>query len=455
MPPARIVVALFALLIALAGCGTATTQPASVAQTPVIVDTDMSWDDITALVYLLQRPDVHITGITIAGDGLTHCDPGVAHVRQLVAYLGHAPLPVGCGREVPLKGSAAFPSGWRASADGFFGLTLPPVPDLERTPTAVGVLDQALVASPKSVVISLAPMTNLAETLTLHPNLRGRIQAMYAMAGALDVPGNESANGRAEWNVYIDPLAAQAVLASGVPITLVPLDASDDVPVTLLFKDALNARQASKASKLISTLLSDPYYYTGSQYFWDPAAVVIAMNPDLAQLTTMRLAVVQDPGPDHGRTVRAASGTQVRVAIDVQAAAFYQGYLRGVLGDPHFEFTMPTNRLDLSYSASGWSASDAMRPIAGPAALSLTNDTPSDVGVVVAQIARGHTVSDVDAAIRAKVTIPPPWFQVVLQVTLPRGHPATWGVDLESGMCVVIGGGPDVPLQRLAAIEVP
>jgi pyrimidine-specific ribonucleoside hydrolase len=280
----------------------------------------MSWDDIAALVYLLRRPDVDIKAITVSGTGLTHCSPGVEHVRQLVAYLGHASVPVACGRQEPLDGTRAFPTTWRQAADSFFRLTLPTTPSPASHETAVQVLHRALLSSPKTTVISLAPMTNLADTLTQYPDLRGRIHMIDAMAGAIDVPGNEVAHGRAE---FIDARAADMVLHSGAPVTLVPLDAADDVPVTVLFHDALAMRELPGASEVVSMLLDDPYYYSGSQYFWDPLTATISVDPTLAQIKTERVTVLQTPGPDHGRTIPAVNGAPVRVAVNVNARAFY------------------------------------------------------------------------------------------------------------------------------------
>jgi inosine-uridine nucleoside N-ribohydrolase len=73
-------------------------------------------------------------------------------------------------------------------------------------------------------------LTNLAVTLTEHPELVSRIERVVIMGGAVDVEGNVPDTPRAEWNLYVDPEAARIVVESGVPILLVPLDATNDVP---------------------------------------------------------------------------------------------------------------------------------------------------------------------------------------------------------------------------------
>jgi inosine-uridine nucleoside N-ribohydrolase len=440
-------------LFAIASCGTS-AGPGVASRTAVVVDTDLSWDDIAALAYLFNRDEIDVKAIAIAGDGLTHCDPGITHMRQLVAAVGHAPIPIGCGRAVPLAGSAAFPEGWRQHADAFFGLQLPGVPDQPQSLTAVGVMSEALAASTKTTVVELGPMTNLAETLMRNPALKGRVGHIYAMAGAIDVPGNEVSRARAEWNAFIDPLAAQTVLDSGVPVTLVPLDATDDVPVTVFFRNALAEAAATPTSAMLGSLFSDPYYYAGDQYFWDPAAAVVAAEPGLARMVPLRLAVVQTDGPDLGRTALADKGTLVDVVRNIDAQAFYDSYLSAVTGDDSARIALPDNRFEVSYSAGGWSTRDKTRASAGPMALTLSNDSDSDAYVVVARISPGHTVADVDALIKGPLASVPRWIEIVLNVTTPRGHPATWGVELTTGLYVVVAGGPNIPLQRLTALQV-
>ena len=91
----------------------------------VVVDTDMGTDDVMALLFLLRRPDVSVTAVTIDGDGLTHRDAGVRNARALLAMAGASEVPVAGGRTSPLAGDNAFPEEWRTYADD-----LTAVPDL-------------------------------------------------------------------------------------------------------------------------------------------------------------------------------------------------------------------------------------------------------------------------------------------------------------------------------------
>ncbi|MGH2523924.1 MAG: nucleoside hydrolase, partial [Anaerolineales bacterium] len=167
--------ALIVLLWALAACQA--VAPPQASPTPftgqprsVIIDTDMAGDDWMAILYLLQRPDVEVKAITVAGTGEAHCEPGVRHALELVALSGHRAIPVACGRETPLQGEHRFPISWCRAVDDLYGLTLPagsnPAPDQ----SAIGLLTSLIQASPqKTTVLTLGPLTNLAEALQATP----------------------------------------------------------------------------------------------------------------------------------------------------------------------------------------------------------------------------------------------------------------------------------------------
>lgn len=316
-------------------------QPTALATAlPVVVDTDVGLDDLMALLYLLPRPDVTIAAITVAGTGLAHCEPGTRAVLGLIALTEAGDIPVACGRELPLQGTHTFPESWRADADRWYGLTLPQGGAVAEE-TAVELLIASIEAAPTQVVVlALGPYTNIAEVLQHRPELGEKVAMIYSMGGALDVPGNlgESDAGRenrvAEWNLYIDPHAAGVVLESGIPITLIPLDATNDVPITSRFYEALNANHTVPAANGVHELLSkNPHLMQGGFFFWDPLAAVLLTDESVATLETAELTIVEAEGPESSRTARTDNGATVRVAVSADRARFEQIFL-ATLVDP-------------------------------------------------------------------------------------------------------------------------
>jgi pyrimidine-specific ribonucleoside hydrolase len=330
----RLPAGLLALCLGLAACSPpagppTTATPFSGAPRAVLVDTDLSADDIMALLYLLQRPDLDVRAITVSGTGHVHCAAGVANALGLVALAGHDPIPVACGSEAPLGAGHAFPADWRAAADAGYGLALAS----GETPvdgTAVDMLTAAMLAAPEPLlVLTLGPLTNLAQSLLAQPGLAERIGMVYVMGGAITVPGNAGPEASAaEWNIYSDPEAAQAVLAFGVPLTLVPLDATNTLPITPAYVRQITQQAVSPEAKAVAQLLAADrdFVNSGEYYFWDPLAAALLSEPSLAATRPATVRVVTS-GPDTGRMVEEAGGAAVRVAAEPDPARFAELFL--------------------------------------------------------------------------------------------------------------------------------
>lgn len=298
---------------------------------PVVIDTDMAADDWMALLYLLRRPDVAVKAITVTGAGEAHCQSGTRHALGLVALANRGAIPVACGRTTPLQGTHAFPAQWRADVDSLLGLTLPHTTSTVAQQTAVDLLTSVIQAAPQKVVLlTLGPLTNVAEAIQRTPWLVTKLAMIYVMGGALEVPGNIAvsgvgiANHVAEWNLYVDPHAAQLVLASGAPITLVPLDATNHVPMTSAFYQRLKAEHVSPVAGFVFDVLTRRFglIQAGGYYFWDPLAAAILTDESLATLQLRSLRVIETEGPDSGRTQSAVGGATVRVALSADSGRF-------------------------------------------------------------------------------------------------------------------------------------
>ncbi|MGW8251432.1 MAG: nucleoside hydrolase, partial [Anaerolineales bacterium] len=261
-------------------------------QRPIIFDTDMAHEDMFAALFLLQHPNVDLKAITVAGTGEAHCQPGVRNAQGLASLAGKPDLPVACGSETPLQGSHEFPAEWRQGADSVYGIPLPANPNPPAELSAPDLIANIIAKSPEKVtLVAVGPLTNLGEALRDHPEIVENIEAIYIMGGAVDAPGNVGVSGVgienpvAEWNIYIDPHAANLVLASGAPIVLVPLDATRDVPITRRFHNSLGKARASAAANFVYDVLSTQLDFidSGGFQFWDTLTAAAALQDDLAE----------------------------------------------------------------------------------------------------------------------------------------------------------------------------
>ena len=333
----------FSLPLVLAACGIQPTPhptptPFTGAVRPVIIDTDMAADDWMAILYLLNRPDVSVAAITVTGTGEAHCEPGIKNAMSLAALAEQPDIPVSCGRTTPLQGDHAFPTDWRTRVDSLAGLSLPGNPAAVTLQSAVDLLTDKITSMPAKVtIIALGPLTNLAEVLQSAPEIKENIEMVYIMGGAVDVPGNVGVshagidNSVADWNIYVDPHAAAIVLQSGVPVTLVPLDATNHVPVTSNFLERLKRDRLTPEAKFVFDVLSKTPYSnfvrSGEYYFWDPAAAAILTDNSLAAFEARTITVIEEEGNQSGRTQASESGAPVRLAVEVDAERFEQLFL--------------------------------------------------------------------------------------------------------------------------------
>jgi pyrimidine-specific ribonucleoside hydrolase len=180
--------------------------------------------------------------------------------------------------------------------------------------------------------------------LRAYPQVLPKIARLVVMGGAIDVPGNvydvdsNYLNKVAEWNIFLDPLGAKIVFESGVPITLVPLDASQFVPMDREFYNRFAAAATTPASRFVHDALTADLSFVISNefFFWDPLAAAILVDPSLAVSVSpaspqsMSLSVLQalDEEQDtSGQLVRAASGASVQVAMWADKARFYDLFI--------------------------------------------------------------------------------------------------------------------------------
>lgn len=295
---------------------------------PVLLDTDMAMDDIAALFFLLQHPAIDLRAITVNGVAFAHCEEGVRNALGLLEVARAPDIPVTCGREEPYPGGTPAPDDWRSAADNLHGgqvRTGSRVPDSR---PAAELLANTIRAAPGAiVVVALGPLTNLAEAFQADPALAGQIKELIIMGGAVNAPGNvvdgDPTNQVAEWNFFGDPVAAGIVLASGAPITLVPLDATNDVPFTRGFYQRLSASHLTRPAVFLYNLIyMNQWWLDGGMYWWDTLAATLVTDPGLVTVEEMALDVITDEGPEMGRTVETLDGASMQVATAADRQAF-------------------------------------------------------------------------------------------------------------------------------------
>jgi inosine-uridine nucleoside N-ribohydrolase len=362
-----------AAVLGLAACAGDAPDPDPDNPRPLVVDLDMDSSDVMALGYVLNLPGYDVVAVTVPGTGVGRCPQAAANARRVIEAMGVEGVPVGCGDDAAVGSGHPFPDAWRDPSDALYGIRMgDQAADTSGpgAPSASEVLVQALHDAGQPVdVLTLGPLTNVARVLKAEPSISDRIDRVVAMAGAFDVAGNveDPAVGSPEWNVWADPAALAAVLESGVDVVLVPLDATDDVPVDGRFYGSLSADHAAAAADLTYELLTrNAFLLGGGQFFWDPLAASYLEDPDVVETETADVRVGTD-GQELGRTIRGSGGHRAVIARAGQRDAFDDMFLAGLRrGGERQDPFVPSGPLAVSYDGTRCTIAGATALSAGP-----------------------------------------------------------------------------------------
>ncbi len=196
--------------------------------TRVIIDTDPGVDDALALLLAMRSPELKIEAITAVA-GNVPLELTLPNALRMVEVAGRTDIPVAAGARAPLARRLVTAS--YAHGENGLGGAVFPEPKLKPAAQPAAALIRDIVRKyPGEVsLVPVGPMTNIATALNLDPDLPGLIPGITLMGGSLS-GGNITP--AAEFNVYVDPEAARIVFQSGIPITMVGLDATRKTSLT-------------------------------------------------------------------------------------------------------------------------------------------------------------------------------------------------------------------------------
>ena len=293
---------------------------------PVLIDTDPGIDDALALLFAWNCPEIQVETITTVAGNVT-VEAASQNLLRLLALRRPARRPiVAAGATGPL--ARALTTATRFHGEDGLG-DLPDWPAVERMPASPDAVEAILAAVRRHeralTIVALGPLTNLALALKEDAATVGRAGRIVAMGGAVDVPGNVTPT--AEFNMYVDPEAAHRVFAAGLPLEIVPLDATRQAVLPRAGMRATLARAPGALASRIQGFCERGFRISRSDgeqgmALHDPLAVGLALDPSLASWEPVRLAI----GPD-GETVRTSGPANCRFAKRVESDRFIRLFL--------------------------------------------------------------------------------------------------------------------------------
>ncbi|HEY0307799.1 MAG TPA: nucleoside hydrolase [Acidobacteriaceae bacterium] len=300
-----------------------------VAQTPlpspqklVIFDTDIGddVDDAFALGLLLSSPDVKLAGITTGwGDTTLRA----ALTQRFLCETGREEIPVFAGRKTTPRPDAPFTQ--RLWASNFGG-------PQQSWPDAISFALDTIRKNPSAVtLISVSPLSNIGAMIDKDPETFRRLKSVVIMGGSIRAGygdlGYAPAHGiDSEYNIRLDPVSAQKLFASGVPLYVMPLDSTQ-----LKFDEVKRNAFFNQDTPLINTMMELYHQWTASTRdptptFYDVVAIAQAIDPAVCPTQPIHIEVDKD-----GYTRETPGAPNANVCMKVDSERFFSMYFDQLL----------------------------------------------------------------------------------------------------------------------------
>lgn len=309
------------------------------AKRKMILDLDTGVDDALAIAYALADPEVDLIGI-VSSYGNNLLDVCAENSLKLLELLGHTDIPVFKG--LPHSCTTDHFDVMQVSKDihgdnGIGDVELPtPSRALEEQSGVDFYIEAAHKYGKDLIIIPTGPMTNLAAALKKDPEIADLIGNVTFMGGALTVEGNVTPV--AEANINQDPKAADEVMKSNLPLTMVGLDVTLR---TLLTKNETKqwrelGTTSGKAFADITDFYIDAYYNLDIDKrgcaLHDPLAVGVSIDPSFVSTISLFMKVVYQEGPYYGRTIGDNAklndpNPNVKVAVNVDKERYLKAFM--------------------------------------------------------------------------------------------------------------------------------
>lgn len=300
-------------------CTLMLTPAATAGPIPVVIDTDIGADvdDAFALALAVASPELELVGVTTVGRGGPP-DEFVQHLRKdrdedrawlvcrFLTQVGRKDVPVAPGDDPQPKSPIDWQIQYRRHPAAIYNRTLKPTKE-----SAVELLTR--LAREKDgglVVVALGPLTNVARFVREQPEAAKKVKRFVVMGGSVAVGYDGKATPEPEWNIQQDVAAAKTVFAAGLPLTVVPLDATATLRLEKPARDRLFA-----AHSMLTFQVQNLYELWGKEtpVLFDPAAVWAVFDGRRFAWKDLRLEV-----NDTGMTVAKDGKATARVAVGVK-----------------------------------------------------------------------------------------------------------------------------------------
>jgi pyrimidine-specific ribonucleoside hydrolase len=310
----------------------------------VILDVDTGVDDAMAILFAASLRELRVEAITTVS-GNVHVDDVVKNTKTVLGLIpGGTDIPLGKGALSPLN-RKRFHAPEVHGKDGLGNVRKKydtHGASSYARPALPLIFDVLKDVSPPVTIIATGPLTNIARAIRKNPGIMRRVKNIISMGGVFDRKGNTGP--LAEFNYYVDPLAVEIVAASGIPLTILPLNVterailrrSEVIAWTRTYPGTYTEFLADVTRIYMRYHIATESFYGG--YMHDPMAVAIAARPSLAKYVTQPFLIETKGKYASGTTItREARGREnsaplVRIVTDVNIGKFKSLFKNSMCG---------------------------------------------------------------------------------------------------------------------------
>lgn len=268
---------------------------------PIILDCDPGLDDAIAIFIALASPEFDVKGIvTVAGNQTL--EKVTRNALQLLEV---------CASDVPVIRGAALPlvreqvtAGYVHGTSGLKTLVLPEPKTQAKGNAIKFIYDTAVEAKGELVIVAVGPLTNIAHTILVHPDLKEHVKKIVIMGGGHH---NGNITPTAEFNIFADPEAARVVFEAGIELVMVGLDVtmadglSKDEVLSLFTKH--NEKTVIIEHILMDMVNSEGPGYKPWAYIHDAMALMVLLYDDLLSGRWCHVDIETKGERTYGKTV--------------------------------------------------------------------------------------------------------------------------------------------------------
>ena len=274
---------------------------------PVIIDCDPGQDDAVALALAFSAPEIfEILGVTtVAGNVPLNLTQRNARLVCEICNRSDVKIYAGCDKPMEQELVTAEYVHGQSGLDGID--IYEPEHPLEKTYAIDFIIETLMAADDNSItLIPTGPLTNIGTAINKEPNILPKIKEIILMGGAAKEGGNVTPS--AEFNIYVDPEAADIIFKSGCPIVVMSLDVTHQVLTSRKRLDRIRAI-GTKTAKMMTDLIAfyERYdkekYHTDGGPLHDPCTIAYLIKPELFKLKDINVVIETSGDITRGETV--------------------------------------------------------------------------------------------------------------------------------------------------------